>query len=177
VLILSYDLVVVGGGPGGYVAAIRAAQLGAKVALVEKDAVGGTCLNRGCIPTKALVASTSILDNIKRASDFGIQVEGYKTDFGKIMARKNAIVKQMHTGVTYLLKKNKIDVFTGTAKLKTNTAIEIFKKDGTCESIEGKNIILATGSEPALIRFFFASSTPLRMASGTSAALPEPAPT
>lgn len=151
VFVLSYDLIVVGGGPGGYVAAIRASQLGAKVALIEKDAVGGTCLNRGCIPTKALIASTSVLENIKQAADFGLQVEGYKIDFPKIMERKNAVVKQMLTGVNYLIKKNKIDLVAGTAKVISNNKVEVTKQDGSVESIEGKHLVLATGSEPALI--------------------------
>lgn len=148
---MSYDLIVIGGGPGGYVAAIRAAQLGAKVALVEKDSVGGTCLNRGCIPTKALIASASVLENIKNAANFGLQVENYKIDFGQIMARKDAVVKHMLTGVNYLIKKNKIDLISGTAKVLSNSMVEVQKQDGSVEKIEGKNIILATGSEPALI--------------------------
>jgi dihydrolipoamide dehydrogenase len=151
VFVLSYDLIVVGGGPGGYVAAIRASQLGAKVALVEKDSVGGTCLNRGCIPTKALIASTSVLENIKRAADFGLSVENYKIDFSKIMERKNAVVQQMLTGVNYLIKKNKIDLVAGTAKVLSNNKVEVTKEDGSIENIEGKHIVLATGSEPALI--------------------------
>jgi dihydrolipoamide dehydrogenase len=148
---VKYDLIVVGGGPGGYVAAIRAAQLGVKVALVEKDAVGGTCLNRGCIPTKALIASTSVLDNIKHAADFGFQVESYKIDFEKIMDRKKSVVNQMLKGVSYLIKKNKIDLFEGTAKILSKDQVEVMKNDGSLEKIEGNNIVLATGSEPALI--------------------------
>src|SRR6056297_2795590 len=100
-----YDICVIGGGPGGYVAAIRAAQLGAKVALVEKENLGGTCLNWGCIPTKAMVASTSVLADIKNAEKFGIQVDGYRYDFAKIMERKNAIVSQLVNGIGFLMKK------------------------------------------------------------------------
>ncbi|WP_227765736.1 dihydrolipoyl dehydrogenase [Zhaonella formicivorans] len=148
---MSYELIVIGGGPGGYVAAIRAAQLGAKVAVVERDAVGGTCLNRGCIPTKALIASTSTLANIKHAADFGIKVDGFSVDFSQIMARKDAIVKQLIGGINYLFKKNKVDLITGTAKLQGAGKVEVAKADGTTELLETKNIILATGSEPALI--------------------------
>lgn len=148
---MSYELIVIGGGPGGYVAAIRAAQLGAKVAVVERDAVGGTCLNRGCIPTKALIASTSTLANIKHAADFGIKVDGFSVDFSQIMARKDAIVKQLVGGINYLFKKNKVDLITGTAKLQGTGKVEVAKADGTTELLETKNIILATGSEPALI--------------------------
>ena len=148
---MGYDLVVIGGGPGGYVTAIRAAQLGKKVALVEKDSIGGTCLNRGCIPTKALIASTSVLENIINAAEFGLHVSDYSIDFEKIMARKNAVVKQMLAGVSYLIKKNKIDLFAGAAKILNQREVSITKQDGSVGNIEGNNLVIATGSEPALI--------------------------
>lgn len=151
VLDLNYDLIVIGAGPGGYVAAIRAAQLGSKVIVIEKDTVGGTCLNRGCIPTKALIASASILSNVRTAAEFGIKVDGYSFDFAQIMARKKAIINQNVSGIHYLFKKNKVDYLQGTAKLQGRGKVEVLKSDGTTELIEAQNIILATGSEPALI--------------------------
>ncbi len=146
-----YDVCVVGGGPGGYVAAIRAAQLGAKVALIEKEKIGGTCLNWGCIPTKALIASTSVLADIKNAASFGLQVDGYSYDFTKMMERKDKIVDQLVGGIGFLLKKNNIDLFTGSARLLSNQSVEVTSSTGK-EIVEAKDIILATGSEAALIK-------------------------
>ncbi len=146
-----YNLCVVGGGPGGYVAAIRAAQLGAKVVLVEKENLGGTCLNVGCIPTKALVASTSLLSDIKNAESFGLKVEGVGFDFAKMMERKDKIVSQLVGGVGFLMKKNNIEVIDGTAKLTGKNSLEVATAEGT-QTIEAENIILATGSEAALIK-------------------------
>lgn len=148
---MSYDLCVVGGGPGGYVAAIRAAQLGAKVALVEKENVGGTCLNWGCIPTKALVASTSVLADMKNAESFGLSADNVSYDFGKIMARKDAIVAQLVKGIGFLLKKNNVELFQGTGRLLGPGQVEV-SSDGETQVVEAAKVILATGSEPALIR-------------------------
>jgi len=108
-----YDLIVLGGGPGGYVAAIRASQLGFKVALVEKDNLGGVCLNWGCIPTKALLKSVEVLDTVKNASKFGINIDGYSFDFKKIIQRSRVVSTTITKGVDYLMKKNKIDVVKG----------------------------------------------------------------
>ena len=146
-----YDIGILGGGSGGYVAAIRAARLGAKVVLIEKDTVGGTCLNRGCIPTKAMLASTGVLSKIKRSSEFGINVDGYQIDFGKIMERKDAVVKQLTGGVSSLLDFHKVTVIKGDGKLTSTTEITVSKADGSVEKVEAKNIIIATGSESATI--------------------------
>ena len=140
------DVVVIGGGPGGYVAAIHAAHLGAKVALVEKDRLGGTCLNRGCIPTKALVRSTEVLLEARRASDFGIELDNVKINFPKIMARKSNVVDKLVSGVEQLMKSNKISVYRGTGRIVSPQLVKV-----NDEEIAAKKIIIATGSETALL--------------------------
>lgn len=142
---------VIGGGPGGYVAAIRAAQMGAEVALVEKDEVGGTCLNWGCIPTKALVAGAETLHRIRRSEEFGIHVGEVSIDFARLVERKDAVVNKLVTGVQFLLKKNKIELIRGTAKLAGTGKVVVDLKDGGTLECEAENIILATGTRPALI--------------------------
>jgi len=153
VFLLSYKVVVIGGGPGGYVAAIRAAQMGARVALVEKGNVGGTCLNWGCIPTKAMAAGVSALHSVRRAKDFGINTGEVSIDFGRLMERKNQVVSRLVQGVEFLLKKNKVDLFKGTARLSGSGRVLVTGTDGNLE-LEVENIILATGTEPALIKDF-----------------------
>lgn len=148
---MQYDIAILGGGPGGYVAAVRAAQLGAKVAVVEKDELGGTCLNRGCIPTKALVAGAGLLNKLSEAEEFGIEVSVNKVSLEKMIARKDAVVQQLVKGIHFLFQKNKINLITGAGKLVSPTEIAVLKEDGETEVIQAKNIILATGSEPALI--------------------------
>lgn len=148
---MEFDVIVIGGGPGGYVAAIRAAQLGAKVAVVEKDSLGGTCLNRGCIPTKALVASAELVHQLKNAATFGINVDGFSVDFRRVMARKEEIVEGLVKGIAFLLSRHKIESISGFGKLVAPGTVEVHKEDGTVEQLTGKNIIIATGSEPALI--------------------------
>lgn len=148
---MEFDLVIIGGGPGGYVAAIRAAQLGAKVAVVEKDSLGGTCLNRGCIPTKALAASAELFHNLKNAGTFGINVEGVSLDFSQVMNRKREIVANLVKGIEFLFSRHKIQLINGTGKIVAPGTVEVLTADGNTEQITGKNIIIATGSEPALI--------------------------
>ena len=140
------DVAIIGGGPAGYVAAIHAAHLGAKVAVVEKDKLGGTCLNRGCIPTKALVRSVEVLLEAKRANEFGIEVGNVKTNFQKIMARKNNIVSQLVSGVEQLMKSNKIRVYIGTGHILSPHLVRV-----NDEEIATRKIIIATGSESALL--------------------------
>lgn len=148
---MAYKVVIIGGGPGGYVAAIRAAQLGAKVLVVEKDGLGGTCLNRGCIPTKALVAGAEIIRTLRKGAEFGIVVENPVPDFSRFMARKDQVVQKLVAGINFLFKKNKIDFVKGTGKLLSPNTVEIMKDDGTREQAMGENIIIAAGSRPAAI--------------------------
>jgi len=137
------DIAVIGGGPGGYVAAIHAAHLGARVALVEKDArLGGTCLNRGCIPTKALVRAVEVLASARRAGDFGIDIGDIAVNFPKVMARKRAVVEKLVSGVEQLMKLNRITVHRGTAHIVNPHLIKVNGED-----IAAKKIIIATGSE------------------------------
>jgi dihydrolipoamide dehydrogenase len=147
-----YDVAVIGGGPGGYVAAIRAAQLGGKVLLVEKESIGGVCLNRGCIPTKTLLKSAEKWEDLKRGSEFGLKAEGIGFDFGAIVARKNAVVTQLRGGIEQLVKSNDIDVVRGVAVLTGSNRLEVATHDsGNKESFEVRKIIIATGSVPSSI--------------------------
>jgi dihydrolipoamide dehydrogenase len=148
-----YDLVVVGAGPGGYVAAIRAAQLGAKVCLVEKDAVGGICLNRGCIPTKALAASAAALETIRHGADYGLTVAGVAVDFPAVMARSRATVEKLGKGVHYLLRKHGVTLLRGRAALAAPRALAVETAAGT-ELISGSSVIIATGSKPVVMPAF-----------------------
>ena len=138
------DIVIVGGGPGGYVAAIHAAHLGAEVAVIEKDRLGGTCLNRGCIPTKALVRSVDILREAERADEFGIAIGNIKADLPRIMARKREVVDKLVSGVEQLMKANKISVYRGSGHIVSPHLVRV----NTTEIVAGK-IIIATGSESA----------------------------
>ncbi|WKZ32213.1 MAG: dihydrolipoyl dehydrogenase [Thermodesulfobacteriota bacterium] len=147
-----FDIVVVGAGPGGYVAAIRAAQLGAKTALVERDSIGGTCLNRGCIPTKALYYSAKALEASKHAADFGVNVGEISFDLAKAVERKDGVVKKLVGGVEQLLKGNKVEVIKGSAFLESAGRVRV--TNGSTEAIAAKSIIVATGSEPAMIPAF-----------------------
>lgn len=146
---MQFQLVVIGGGPGGYVAAIRAAQLGLKVALVEKEALGGVCLNWGCIPSKALLKAAEHYQNLQHISEFGITVENISFDFNKIVQRSRDIASQMNAGVSFLMKKNKIEVFEGTARLKSAKEVEITGK--TNSVISAENIIISTGAKPLVL--------------------------
>jgi dihydrolipoamide dehydrogenase len=143
-----HDLVIIGGGPGGYVAAIRAAQLGAKVALVEKDRVGGTCLNRGCIPTKALVRSVEVLQLVDKAPAFGVIVEEPAFDFARIMTRKNEIVARLVGGVEGLLGAHRVEVVSGTATIAKPDLVLVRTANGD-RRLATENVVIATGSVPA----------------------------
>ncbi|MDP4212421.1 MAG: dihydrolipoyl dehydrogenase [Bacteroidota bacterium] len=142
---MAYDVVVLGSGPGGYVAAIRASQLGLKTAIVEKESLGGICLNWGCIPTKALLKSAQVYEDIKHARDFGIEASG-KPDFTAVIKRSRGVADKMSKGVQFLMRKNKIDVFMGFGKLKAKGQLEVTGADGKVQLVEGKHIIIATGA-------------------------------
>ncbi len=145
-----HDVIVIGGGPGGYVAAIRAAQLGAKVALIEKDKVGGTCLNRGCIPTKAIIACTNLYEKIQKAENYGVSWGKPNIDLKKVVDRKNTIVQKVVKGVEFLLEKNKIELIQGTARVLAPGEVEIIL-DSRKLIVESRTLVLATGSSPACL--------------------------
>lgn len=147
-------IVVIGGGPGGYVAALKAAMLGADVTVVEKGKVGGTCLNVGCIPTKALLACSDVLNTVKEAKKFGINFEAdVKADFEAIMQRKEKVVTNLVKGIEYLLENRSVKLVRGLGRLVSNKEVEVTKEDGTKESIPADKIIIATGSIPVVPRF------------------------
>lgn len=142
----TFDIIVLGGGPGGYVAAIKAAQLGAKVALIEKEVVGGICLNHGCIPTKTLLKNAKVYQTLKHAQDYGIVIEGgVSFDWSLMLKRKNLVVKKLTMGVSGLLKKNGVEVISGFGKVLSPTSIEV-----NGETIQTKHLILATGASPII---------------------------
>jgi len=142
---MTYDLIVIGSGPGGYVAAIRASQLGMKTAIVERTELGGVCLNWGCIPTKALLKSAQVFDYLNHAADYGISVKGAEADFSAVVKRSRGVADGMSKGVQFLIKKNKIDVLQGSGKLKAGKKVEV-TADGKATVYEAKNIILAVGA-------------------------------
>lgn len=141
---MAYDVVVLGSGPGGYVAAIRASQLGFKTAIIEKESLGGICLNWGCIPTKALLKSAQVYNDIKHAQDYGIEASG-TPNFEAIIKRSRSVADKMSKGVNFLMRKNKIDVIMGFGTLKAKGQVEVKSADGKTQIVEGKHIIIATG--------------------------------
>lgn len=143
-----YDVVVVGAGPGGYVSAIRAAQLGLKVAVVERQMMGGVCLNVGCIPTKALLHTADLLEEIHDSAKFGISTTGVALDWNATIKNKDGVVKQMTQGVSFLMKKNKIDVVMGEATLTGRGTIQVKATDGATSALTTKHTIIATGAKP-----------------------------
>ncbi|GEM66186.1 dihydrolipoyl dehydrogenase [Sphingobacterium faecium NBRC 15299] len=152
---MQYDVIVIGSGPGGYVAAIRCAQLGLKTAVIEKySTFGGTCLNVGCIPSKALLDSSEHYHNAAHSFEaHGISLSNLKVDMKKMIARKDDVINQNTAGITYLFKKNKVESFQGIGSFVDKNTIKITKEDGTSEQITGKNVIIATGSKPTSLPF------------------------
>jgi len=142
---MAYDVVVIGTGPGGYVAAIRAAQLGLKTAVIEKESLGGVCLNWGCIPTKALLKSAQVYEYIKHAQEYGIEATGQQ-NFGAVIKRSRGVADKMSKGVQFLMRKNKIDVINGFGKVVAKGKIEVTGADNTKQTVEAKHVIIATGA-------------------------------
>jgi dihydrolipoamide dehydrogenase len=142
---MNYDVIIIGSGPGGYVAAIRASQLGLKTAVVEKESLGGICLNWGCIPTKALLKSAQVFEYINHASEYGINVQGASTDFEAVIKRSRGVADGMSKGIQFLMKKNKIDVIMGFGKIKSGGKVEVKAADGSVKEYTAKHTILATG--------------------------------
>jgi len=147
----TYDVTIIGAGPGGYVAAIRAAQLGLKVALVEKEHLGGVCLNWGCIPTKALLRNAEVISLLDRGKFFGFSIEGFEADFGAAVDRSRKVSKRLVKGVGLLMRKNKVEVVEGTGVLKSANEVEVALSDGGTRTLETRNVIVATGGQARTI--------------------------
>jgi dihydrolipoamide dehydrogenase len=143
---MNYDIIVIGSGPGGYVTAIRASQLGFKTAIIEKESLGGICLNWGCIPTKALLKSAQVYEYLNHAKEYGISAENIKADFTLVIKRSRDVADGMSKGIQFLMKKNKIDVIMGTAKVKAGKKVDVVGADGKTTTYNGNHIILATGA-------------------------------
>jgi dihydrolipoamide dehydrogenase len=143
---MSFDVIVIGSGPGGYVAAIRASQLGLKTAIVERSELGGICLNWGCIPTKALLKSAQVFEYLNHAEEYGIKVKGAEADFGAVVKRSRDVADGMSKGIQFLMKKNKIEVIKGTAKVKAGKKVEVKDDAGKATTYDAKHIIIATGA-------------------------------
>lgn len=150
---MNYDLIVIGSGPGGYVAAIRASQLGMKVAVVEKESLGGICLNWGCIPTKALLKSAQVFEYINHAKDYGIEVKDAKADFGAMIKRSRDVANGMSKGINFLFRKNKIEVLNGFGKLVAGKKVEVTDDKGKKTTYSAKHIMLATGGRAKELPF------------------------
>ncbi len=144
---MNFDIIVIGSGPGGYVAAIRAAQLGKSVAVIEKSEIGGICLNWGCIPTKALLKSAQVFNYMKHSADYGIEIEGeLKPNFDQVIQRSRKVAENMSKGIEFLFKKNKINLIRGFAKLKSNNSVEVKNAEGETSEYTAEHIIIATGA-------------------------------
>ncbi|MBI34624.1 MAG: dihydrolipoyl dehydrogenase [Flavobacteriales bacterium] len=143
---MNYDVIVIGSGPGGYVTAIRASQLGLKTAVVERSELGGICLNWGCIPTKALLKSANVFEYIQHAEDYGIKVKGAEADFSAMVKRSRNVADGMSKGIQFLMKKNKIDILTGSGKIKAGKKVDVTDEKGKVTEYSAENIILATGA-------------------------------
>ncbi|WP_445756024.1 dihydrolipoyl dehydrogenase [Polaribacter sp.] len=143
---MNYDIIIIGSGPGGYVTAIRASQLGFKTAIIEKESLGGICLNWGCIPTKALLKSAQVYDYLKHVDEYGLKVEAIDKDFDAVIKRSRNIADGMSKGVQFLMKKNKIDIIDGFGKIKPGKKVDVTAADGTVKEYSAENIIIATGA-------------------------------
>jgi len=148
---MNYDVIVIGSGPGGYVTAIRASQLGLKTAIIERENLGGICLNWGCIPTKALLKSAQVFEYLNHSKEYGISADNIKADFGAVIKRSRDVADGMSKGIQFLMKKNKIDVIMGTATVKAGKKVEVKAADGKVSSVEAKHIIIATGARSRVL--------------------------
>ncbi len=148
---MNFDIIVIGSGPGGYVTAIRASQLGFKVAVIEKESLGGICLNWGCIPTKALLKSAQVYEYLNHAKDYGISADNIKADFNAVIKRSRDVAEGMSKGVQFLMKKNKIEVIMGTAKVKAGKKITVTSADGKTTEYSANHIIIATGAKSRVL--------------------------
>ena len=155
---MTCDVAILGGGTGGYVAAIRAAQLGKSVTVIEMDKLGGTCLHRGCIPSKSLLRSAEVLAEIKESESYGIETTGVELVFPKVQQRKEAVVEQLHQGVQYLMRKHKIQIVKGKGRIigpsifsPRSGAVAVELEDGEMETVVSTNLIIATGSRPRVL--------------------------
>src|SRR5277367_773843 len=149
-----FDLIIIGSGPGGYVAAIRASQLGLKTAIIEREGLGGVCLNWGCIPTKALLKSGELYETLGHLEDYGLKADGRSYDFTKVIQRSRGVAKQLSSGVAFLMKKNKVEVIEGTATLKKGEGapkVVVALKAGGSRTLTAKSVILATGARARTI--------------------------
>ena len=146
-----YDLIVIGSGPGGYPAAIRASQLGMKVAVVEKAELGGICLNWGCIPTKALLKSAQVYDYLKHVDEYGLKAEAIDKDFDAVIKRSRGVAEGMSKGVQFLMKKNKIDIIDGFGKIKPGKKVDVTAEDGTVTEYSADHILIATGARSRVL--------------------------
>ncbi len=152
---MSYDLIVIGGGPAGYVGAIRAAQLGKKVVCVERDRVGGTCLNWGCIPTKALLRNAELYDAMaKRSAEFGISTGGLSVDWSAVIGRSRQVSERLSNGIAFLFKKNRVEHISGEARILGSGKVDVTAADGTVSVLEGANILIATGARTREVPVF-----------------------
>ena len=142
----TFDIIVLGSGPGGYVTAIRAAQLGFKTAIIEKESLGGVCLNWGCIPTKALLKSAQVFEYLQHAQDYGLTAKGVDKDFNEVVKRSRNVADGMSKGVQFLMKKNKIEVINGFGKLQPGKKVTVTDKDGKESTYDAQHIIIATGA-------------------------------
>jgi dihydrolipoamide dehydrogenase len=143
---MKYDIIILGSGPGGYVTAIRASQLGFKVAIVERENLGGICLNWGCIPTKALLKSAQVYDYLKHVNEYGLKAEAIDKDFGAVIKRSRNVADGMSKGVQFLMKKNNIEIIDGFGKLKTGKKLDVTDAEGKVTEYSADHIIIATGA-------------------------------
>ncbi|WP_275316094.1 dihydrolipoyl dehydrogenase [Tenacibaculum bernardetii] len=148
---MKYDVLIIGSGPGGYVTAIRASQLGFKVGVIEKESLGGICLNWGCIPTKALLKSAQVYDYLKHVDQYGLKAEAIDKDFEAVIKRSRGVAEGMSKGVSFLMKKNKIDIINGFGKIKTGKKVDVTAEDGTITEYSADNIIIATGARSRVL--------------------------